>query len=264
IILKHHERLTGGGYPAGITGEEIGLLPRIVAVADTYEALVAERPYKKALSSAEAMAILEREAAAGRLDGKMVKALAECRDRLAMPAPPPTITAGFMKDIELFRARAYFREPLSDFYNYRYLLFLDDAGVLSNKTLPCQLALVGFPGFGLFQDEVSHLVADQVFDEIGQNLLDSCQAQSRPRERYDGSMMLFRMGIDYLIYLELEGGDEPDGLLAPVLAHLGRTEREWGLTACLHRVRCEPGQPLVKGLRQLFVHARAATTGGEG
>lgn len=46
IILKHHERLDGSGYPMGLGGDEIGLLPRIVAVADTYDALVPRGPTK--------------------------------------------------------------------------------------------------------------------------------------------------------------------------------------------------------------------------
>ncbi|WP_275428087.1 HD-GYP domain-containing protein, partial [Stenotrophomonas maltophilia] len=46
--LSHHERWDGGGYPGGLAGEAIPLPGRIVAVADVFDALVSERPYKRA------------------------------------------------------------------------------------------------------------------------------------------------------------------------------------------------------------------------
>lgn len=50
-ILTHHERWDGSGYPQGIKGEEIPLLSRIIAVADAYDAMTSDRPYRKALSN---------------------------------------------------------------------------------------------------------------------------------------------------------------------------------------------------------------------
>jgi HD-GYP domain-containing protein (c-di-GMP phosphodiesterase class II) len=50
IARHHHERWDGEGYPDGLRGEEIPLLARIVAVADAYEAMTSDRPYRKALS----------------------------------------------------------------------------------------------------------------------------------------------------------------------------------------------------------------------
>ena len=49
IILQHHERLDGSGYPLGISGDEIRLEARIIAVADVVEAMAAHRPYRPAL-----------------------------------------------------------------------------------------------------------------------------------------------------------------------------------------------------------------------
>ena len=48
-ILEHHERLDGGGYPLGLAGEQITLMGRIVAVADVYDAMTTDRPYRKAM-----------------------------------------------------------------------------------------------------------------------------------------------------------------------------------------------------------------------
>jgi putative nucleotidyltransferase with HDIG domain len=65
IVRHHHERQDGSGYPDGLAGESIPLGARIVAIADVYDALTSERPYRPALSHREALAWLD--AAAGRL-----------------------------------------------------------------------------------------------------------------------------------------------------------------------------------------------------
>ena len=73
IARGHHERLDGTGYPDGISGDEICLQSRIMAVADIYDALAAnDRPYKKALSPREAIKILKEETEKGHLDKDVV------------------------------------------------------------------------------------------------------------------------------------------------------------------------------------------------
>lgn len=59
-ILKHHEYWNGSGYPLGLSNKDIPLECRIVAIADAYEAMTSERPYRHALSQQEAIAELER------------------------------------------------------------------------------------------------------------------------------------------------------------------------------------------------------------
>lgn len=61
-ILHHHEQLDGSGYPDGLTGRNIPLLARILSVADTYDAIVSDRPYRKAASPERALAELTRMA----------------------------------------------------------------------------------------------------------------------------------------------------------------------------------------------------------
>jgi hypothetical protein len=61
-IEHHHERYDGGGYPSGMSGEEISMGARIVAVADAYETMTAARSYKKPLSAAAAREELSRSA----------------------------------------------------------------------------------------------------------------------------------------------------------------------------------------------------------
>lgn len=61
VILSHHERCNGKGYPHGKCKEEIPLEARIVAVADVFDALTSERPYRRAYTVEEALAIMENE-----------------------------------------------------------------------------------------------------------------------------------------------------------------------------------------------------------
>ncbi len=51
IVRHHHERVDGGGYPDNLAGEEIPLLSRIIAVADAYDAMTSDRPYRDAMPS---------------------------------------------------------------------------------------------------------------------------------------------------------------------------------------------------------------------
>ena len=75
IALTHHERWDGAGYPRGLKGEAIPLVGRVVAVADAFDAMTHDRPYRKALSTPEAWEILW-EGAGAQWDGGLVEALA--------------------------------------------------------------------------------------------------------------------------------------------------------------------------------------------
>lgn len=74
IARHHHERFDGTGYPYGLAGDAIPLAARIVAIADVYDALTTERPYKKSLSHEEAMQIIA-EGAGTHFDERLVNAL---------------------------------------------------------------------------------------------------------------------------------------------------------------------------------------------
>ena len=62
IALNHHEKYDGTGYPAGLSARNIPLVARIVAVADVYDALVSDRPYKKAWTTESALQYLKQQA----------------------------------------------------------------------------------------------------------------------------------------------------------------------------------------------------------
>lgn len=71
LVLYHHERWDGRGYPTGLKGEEIPIGARIIAIADVYQALISNRPYRKALSNKKALQII-REGAGTQFDPRIV------------------------------------------------------------------------------------------------------------------------------------------------------------------------------------------------
>lgn len=73
IVRAHHERWDGGGYPDGLEEDAIPIGARIIAVVDTYDAIISARPYKKALAKEDALAELEKHAGS-QFDPRVVRA----------------------------------------------------------------------------------------------------------------------------------------------------------------------------------------------
>ena len=57
--LPYHERFDGKGYPDGLTGENIPLLGKVIAIADAFDAMTSDRPYRKGMTVSKALSILE-------------------------------------------------------------------------------------------------------------------------------------------------------------------------------------------------------------
>jgi len=104
-IELHHEALDGRGYPYGLTGDQIPLLARVIAVADTFDALTTNRPYQQAHTPEQALQII-KNLAGKRLDPNCVAALLAVYERgeiriqrftikrpIAVPAADPAATA---------------------------------------------------------------------------------------------------------------------------------------------------------------------------
>src|ERR1051326_6296709 len=85
LILSHHERWDGKGYPLGLKGEEIPLGARILAAVEYFDALMSERPYHKAMSLDAAMALLRQESGKA-LDPRVVQTFIELHPVLAVEA----------------------------------------------------------------------------------------------------------------------------------------------------------------------------------
>lgn len=72
VILSHHERWDGKGYPRGLNGKDIPLLARIISIADSYDVMINDRPYKKAMKQEDAIEELKR-CAGSQFDPELVK-----------------------------------------------------------------------------------------------------------------------------------------------------------------------------------------------
>ncbi|HUE28594.1 MAG TPA: HD-GYP domain-containing protein, partial [Solirubrobacteraceae bacterium] len=81
-VRTHHERIDGHGYPDGLGGEDISVEARILAVADAYEAMVADRPYRPGMSADEARAELLR-CSGSQFDPEVVRAFLSALDNEA-------------------------------------------------------------------------------------------------------------------------------------------------------------------------------------
>jgi HD-GYP domain-containing protein (c-di-GMP phosphodiesterase class II) len=82
IALCHHERWDGSGYPAGLRGDEIPLAARIVAIADSYDAMSAGRSYRRSVSHDRCIADIRREAGK-QFDPALVEVLLTVEGRFA-------------------------------------------------------------------------------------------------------------------------------------------------------------------------------------
>ncbi len=111
-IELHHEALDGRGYPYGLKGDEIPLLARVIAVADTFDALTTNRPYQKAHDSEEALRIIQ-SVSGKRLDPLAVAALLAVykRGEIRIQKPPThTIT---LESAALVAAPCELGDPLT-------------------------------------------------------------------------------------------------------------------------------------------------------
>ena len=77
VVELHHENHDGSGYPWGLAGEDIPVAARIVHVADAYDAMVTDRPYRKGLAHAAAVEILKANAGS-QFDPAAVNAFVSC------------------------------------------------------------------------------------------------------------------------------------------------------------------------------------------
>ena len=75
-VMYHHERYDGKGYPAGLAGEDIPMMGRIICLADCFDAMTSSRPYRPSMSVPEALGEVER-CAGSQFDPDVARALLE-------------------------------------------------------------------------------------------------------------------------------------------------------------------------------------------
>ena len=100
LVRWHHERLDGNGYPDGKVGDEVPLLVRILSIADHYDSLSSDRPYRKALPHATCLELMRENAAQGGLDPKLVEEFAKIVNQ-----PTVTILSAPIDAVEFARSQ---------------------------------------------------------------------------------------------------------------------------------------------------------------
>jgi putative two-component system response regulator len=91
LIRWHHERLDGKGYPDGLAGDAIPQIVRVLSVADVFDAVSSDRPYRPGLSRTVCFEILEKDAAGGGLDADLVRHFTRLGFHAFDPAPVPAV-----------------------------------------------------------------------------------------------------------------------------------------------------------------------------
>jgi putative nucleotidyltransferase with HDIG domain len=104
VVRHHHERYDGNGYPAGLRGEEIPILARVLAATDAYEAMVADRPYRTSLTKAGAIEELRR-CSGTHFDPRVVDALIDVLRESGEDEDEP---APAHAEVDRYEARAVF------------------------------------------------------------------------------------------------------------------------------------------------------------
>lgn len=115
IILKHHERLDGRGYPLGLSGDEIPLYVNVVSVSDVFDALTTDRPYRKAISLEKALSAIEEDRGKAFYPEVADVALNVLETVGVLDVwRNPLLT----EDLENFRKQAFFRDLVTGFPSF--------------------------------------------------------------------------------------------------------------------------------------------------
>lgn len=253
IILQHHERLDGSGYPNGAKADEIDALAKIVMVADVYEALIAKRPYKQPMPRAKALAILYEDAQQGKVLTAMVQTLEQVTATWDPLSITIDLTASYMTDLELFRRKTYFREPLSDFYNYRYLSSLYQAGSLCKTTDHYHLLTADFNELKELNSRIGYTNADTILDQIGHTFHDLIEKALQDHALPTRALMLLRRGSDYLIYAE-SSAQIIEQLTRDCQDALTEAHSQWGIKATLHNACFKKDESVDEALEEIYSH----------
>jgi len=185
IVLHHHERYEGGGYPNGLKGDQIPFFSQIITVADAFDAMTTNRAYRKSLTRQEAIQKLEEESGK-QFNPFIVKIAKDVFKNVTLPEN----TTQMPKDLlEEMRFSYYFRDQLTGFYNVNYLKFIfahsDDCQfkILSIDHLNCV-------NFATYNKKYGWKEGDAFLDKIAQTIKLICPEAIVVRAYSDNFLVL--------------------------------------------------------------------------
>ncbi len=252
MVLQHHERLDGSGYPQGREADSISFYARIIAVADVYEALIARRPYKRNRSHEDALEILLLDVQNRKLDKNVVEALTAVTERWN----PLTIEGNSypesLAQLEDFRHSCYFREPLSQFYSYRYLFSFENDYQSPLNATPYALFALCFRNLKTLNRQKGYLETDNVLCTIGEQLQDRISEIVQANMPPENPVLLFlKKGADYIIYNQFDP-QRCQRLEKIIRESISEARSIWGVECECRQRRFGAGEPFKAALDVLF------------
>lgn len=182
IMRHHHERHDGSGYPAGLAGDAIPRLSRIMAVADAFDAMTTNRIYKPRMSVEQSLAELRRLAGREFDPDIVVAAETALRD-----VEPPSLADQLPKTLlERQRFAYFFNDHLTGLYNAEYLRFMIRNGL---ETSYAHGRLVLLRGFTRFNGERGWAAGNTLLADFARHL----------GEAYPNALVCRVMGDDFLL-----------------------------------------------------------------
>ena len=252
IILRHHERLDGSGYPDGLTAQRISIFPRIVAVADIYEALIARRPYKPERTRAEALEILLSDVHSGKLDAEATTALASVTGSWCPLSIQEQNYPEDLARLEGFRHSCYFREPLSQFYSYRYLFAFEENRANPLSAMPYSLFALCFHNLKTLNRERGYLETDSILCSIGEELQRRISLLAEYHPDSEAPLLLFlKKGADFIIYNRYEYR-RCQQVRRLIRKCIDEAKSKWEVECECRQRRFLAGEPFVEALDLIF------------
>ena len=199
LILHHHERFDGTGYPSGLRGEEIPLASRVIGVVDAFSAMTSDRPYRGRLSLEDACQELER-CAGTQFDPEVVRLfVAEVREHPPAPdAEPGELEAAMsdpefanrLNDGELIVGRGPLEliDGLTLLYTHRYFheVVAAEAGRANVQDGSFGVILVELTEIERINRESGYAAGDQAIQEVGHVIQAAAVKSGGTAARYGG------------------------------------------------------------------------------
>ncbi len=201
-IRHHHEKIDGSGYPDGLKSDKIELGAKILAIADIFDALTTERPYRKALSPSEAIKILKKE----KIDQSILKKVEDDLMKSFIKGIPRSTFIPL--EIENLRKEIIDLDFMTGLKRRKYLIKTMDKYI--SNVQPFTLFLVDIKNMSYINFRYGREVADRVILFVSEELRKLIKTQALSRVGADEFMFLYFQenaeAFKSILHIELKSG----------------------------------------------------------